>query len=139
LLPDPLPAPDLGKPQYLEEAALGTASVALANATREALRMADMVRAMLTGALKVFRRGDRRQVLEISRVNQKLDHQGVAVRRYLAQLGGGELNEEETVRSQAIFTLTINLDYVGDVIANSVMEFSAARLKQGRPLGRASG
>ena len=134
LLPDPAPAADPGAPQYLEDVALDTASVALANATREALRMADMVQAMLKGALEVFRNGDRKQASEISRVNQALDRLGVAVRRYLARLSGGELNEEDSFRSQEIFTFTINLDYVGDVVANTVMEFSTTRLKQGRPL-----
>ncbi len=135
LLPDPARDADPGAPQYLEDAALDTASVALANATREALRMADMVQAMLKGALEVFRHADRKRASETSRVNQSLDRLGIAVRRYLARLGGGgELNEEDSFRSQEIFTFTINLDYVGDIVANSVMEFSTTRLKQGRPL-----
>ena len=134
VLPDPAPAADPGAPRYLEDVALGTASVALANATREALRMADMVQAMLKDALEVFRHGDRRQASGISRVNQALDRLGAAVRLYLARLSGGELNEEDSLRSQEIFTFTINLDYVGDVVANTVMEFSTTRLKQGRPL-----
>jgi phosphate:Na+ symporter len=137
LLPDPAPAADPGAPQYLEDVALGTASVALANATREALRMADMVQAMLKGALEVFRNGDRKQASGISRVNQALDRLGVAVRLYLARLSGGELNEEDSLKSQEIFTFTINLDYVGDVVANTAMEFSSTRLKQGRPLAAA--
>ena len=135
LLPDSARDADPGAPQYLEDAALDTASVALANATREVLRMADMVQAMLKGALEVFRHADRKRASETSRVNQSLDRLGIAVRRYLARLGGGgELNEEDSFRSQEIFTFTINLDYVGDIVANSVMEFSTTRLKQGRPL-----
>lgn len=132
LLPDPAPAADAATPLYLEGVALGTASVALANATREALRMADMVKEMLKGALEVFRSGDRRKASEISRIDQTLDRLGIAVRRYLAQISGGELNEEDSFRSQEIFTFTINLDYVGDVLANTLVEFSATRLKQGR-------
>jgi phosphate:Na+ symporter len=134
LLPNPPPAADAGTPLYLEEAALGTASVALANATREALRMADMVRAMLKGALEVFCRLDRKGASEISQADQTLDRIGAAVRRYLAQLSGEELNEEDGFRSQVIFTFTINMDYVGDILANSLMEASSNRRKQGRPL-----
>jgi len=59
LIPDPPLPEDPGVPRYLEEAALDTASVALANAAREALRMADMIENMLVGALEVFRAGDR--------------------------------------------------------------------------------
>jgi phosphate:Na+ symporter len=135
LLPDPAPAADPGATQYLDDVALDTASVALANATREALRMADMIQTMLKGALEVFRKADRKQASETSRIDQVVDRLGIAVRRYLARLGGGgELNEEDSFRSQEIFTFTINLDYVGDVVANSVMEFSATMVKLGRPL-----
>ena len=134
LLPDPAPPADAGAPQYLEEAALGNASVALANASRETLRMADMVQAMLKGALDVFRNDDRKRASEISHMDPTLDRLGVAVRHYLAELSGEELNEEDSFRSQEIFTFTINLDYVGDILANILMEFASTRIKPGRSL-----
>jgi phosphate:Na+ symporter len=46
-LPDPPRPTDPGRPLYLESAALDSATVALANATRETLRMADMLEGML--------------------------------------------------------------------------------------------
>jgi phosphate:Na+ symporter len=134
LLPDPAPSADAGAPRYLEEAALGTASVALANAVRETLRMADMVRAMLKGALEVFRNDDRKRASRISHMDPTLDRVGVAVRQYLAELSGEELNEADSLRSQEIVTFTINLDYIGDILANILMEFFAARIKPGRSL-----
>jgi phosphate:Na+ symporter len=132
LLPDPAPSADPGLPRYLEEAALGTASVALVNASREALRMADMVQKMLVGALEVFRSQDQKRASRISRMDRTLDRLGVAVRHYLAELSGEELNEEDSFRSQEIFTFTINLDYVGDILANILMEFATSRAGQRR-------
>ncbi len=134
LLPDPVPSADAGAPRYLEEAALGTASVALANAARETLRMVDMVQAMLKGALDVFHNDDRKRARKISHMDPTLDRVGVAVRRYLAELSGEEMNEEDSARSQEIFTFTINLDYIGDILANILMEFSTTRIKPGRSL-----
>ena len=134
LLPDPPPPADPAEPQYLEEAALETASVALANASREALRMADMVQAMLEGALAVFRKDDPGLAVKISRMDKPLDQLGVAIRRYLAELSGEVLNQEDSARSQEIFAFTINLDFVGDVLANSLSEFASTRLKQGQSL-----
>jgi len=58
-LPDPPRPADPGKPIHLEPAGLDSASVALANAARETLRMADMFEGMLRGAIEVFRSGDR--------------------------------------------------------------------------------
>jgi phosphate:Na+ symporter len=132
LVPDPPPAVDPGLPRYLEDAPLGTASVALVNASREALRMADMVQTMLKGALDVSQNHDQKRASRISRMDPTLDRLGVAVRRYLAEVSGEELNEEDSFRSQEIFAFTINLDYVGDIVANILMEFATSRARQGR-------
>ena len=69
---------------------------------------------------------------QISRMDPTLDRLGVAVRHYLAELNGEELNEEDSFRSQEIFAFTINLDYVGDILANILMEFATTRAGQGR-------
>ena len=66
LVPAPVLPADPGLPRYLYEAALDTTSVALANAAREALRMADMIETMLVGALEVFRTDDRIRAAEIN-------------------------------------------------------------------------
>jgi phosphate:Na+ symporter len=134
ILPDPPASADPATPRYLDDAVLETANVALVNAAREALRMADMIEAMLSGALDVFRTEDRASARKISRMDAVVDRLGFAVRRYLAEISGEEMNEEDTLRSQEIFTLTINLDYVGDVVANMMIEFGAQRIKRGRSL-----
>jgi phosphate:Na+ symporter len=69
LLPDHAPPADAGAPQYLDEAALRTASVALVNAARETLRMAALVQDMLKRALLVFRDDDKKLAAEISRTD----------------------------------------------------------------------
>ena len=132
LLPAPPASADPGLPQYLEEAALETASVALANAAREALRMADMIETMLTGALEVFRTDDRRRAAEISRMDEALDRLSVALRHYLAELAGEAMNEEDSIRSQEIFSFAINFEHVGDIIANNLLEFAAKRAQRGQ-------
>ena len=87
LLPDPPRPADPGKPIHLEDAALDSASVALANAARETLRMADMFEGMLRGAIEVFRSGDRHRAADISRTERIMDRLGAAIRHYLADIG----------------------------------------------------
>jgi phosphate:Na+ symporter len=132
MLPDPAPSADPGAPRYLEESALDIASVALVNAAREVLRMADMVELMLKGALGVFRDDDRRRAREIARMDPVLDRLGVAVQRYLAEISGEELNQEDSLRSQEIFNFTINFDYVGDIVATMMAEFASRKIKRGQ-------
>ena len=132
LVPAPVLPADPGLPRYLDEAALDTTSVALANAAREALRMADMIETMLVGALEVFRTDDRIRAAEISRMDEALDRLSVAIRHYLAELAGEAMNEEDSIRSQEIFSFAINVEHIGDIIANNLLEFAAKRVERGQ-------
>jgi phosphate:Na+ symporter len=133
LLPDPPRPADPAKPVHLEAAALDTASVALANATRETLRMADMFEALLRQAIEVFRSGDRRRAAEISRSERIMDRLGAAIRRYLADIGDEQPldDEAEGARGQEILSAVINLEHAADIVANNLLEFAARRARGG--------
>jgi len=131
-LPDPPRPADPARPIHLEEAALDSASVALANAARETLRMADMFEGMLRGAIEVFRSGDRHRAADISRTERIMDRLGAAVRRYLADIGNEQPldDEDEGARSQEILSAVINLEHAADIIANNLLEFAAKRARR---------
>jgi phosphate:Na+ symporter len=132
LLPDPPRPADPAKPIHLEEAALDSASVALANSARETLRMADMFEGMLRGAIEVFRSGDRHRAADISRTERIMDRLGGAIRRYLADIGNSQPldDENEGARGQEILSAVINLEHAGDIIANNLLEFAARRTRR---------
>jgi phosphate:Na+ symporter len=131
-LPDPPRPADPAKPIHLEEAALDSASVALANAARETLRMADMFEGMLRGAIEVFRSGDRHRAADISRTERIMDRLGAAIRRYLSDIGNEQPldDEDEGARGQEILSAVINLEHAGDIIANNLLEFVARRTRR---------
>ena len=132
LLPDPPRPEDPGVPQYLDEAALESANVALANAARESMRMADMVEGMLKGLVEVFGKDDRARAAVISRMDPWLDRLGMAIREYLTDLGAEALNEEDGERSQEILAFVINIEHIGDITANNLMEFAAKKAERGQ-------
>lgn len=135
-LPDP-PAPvDPGRPVYLDTAALDSATVALANAARETLRMADMVERMLRDALEVLRNNDRVHAGAVATQNRCVDQLGGAIRRYLADVGEDQNleNQREGARGQDILSAVINLEHVADIIANSLVECAIRSIKQDRAL-----
>ena len=132
LLPDPLRPEDPGVPQYLDEGALESANVALANAARESMRMADMVEGMLKGLVEVFGKDDRARAAVISRMDPWLDRLGMAIREYLTDLGAEALNEEDGERSQEILAFVINIEHIGDITANNLMEFAAKKAERGQ-------
>lgn len=131
LFPDPAPAADPAKPIHLDEVALETASVALANATRETLRMADMFEILLREAFEVFQSADRRRASEISRTERIMDRLGTAIRRYLADIGNEQPldDEDEGARGQEILSAIINLEHAADIIANNLLEFAARQAR----------
>jgi phosphate:Na+ symporter len=135
-LPDP-PAPaDPSKPVYLDTGALDSATVALANASRETLRMADMVDSMLRDTLGVLYRDDRARAEKVSGTARCVDKLGEAIRRYLADVDEGQSLDSQggTTRGQDILSAVINLEHVADIIANSLVEFSLRSLKRGEKL-----
>jgi phosphate:Na+ symporter len=133
-LPDPPASADPGRAVYLDVAALDSATVALANAARETLRMADMVEAILRDALGVLRLNDRARAEAVASHNRCVDQLGGAIRRYLADVGDEQTldNRHEGARAQDILSAVINLEHVGDIVANSLVEFALRSRKLGR-------
>jgi phosphate:Na+ symporter len=135
-LPDPPTPADPARPMYLDVAALDSATVALANASRETLRMADMVDSMLRDTLAVIYRDDRARAEAVSATARCVDRLGEAIRRYLADLSDDQSldNQRGSARGQDILSGVINLEHVADIIANSLVEFSLRSLKRGEKL-----
>jgi phosphate:Na+ symporter len=125
-LPDPPQPVDPAQPLYLDPAALDSAAIALTNASRETLRIADTVQAMLSGTLEVFRQGDRRRAREISQLARTAERLGGAIRHYLADLGNEQPldDEEEGARTQEILSAVINLEHISNILASTLVEFS---------------
>ncbi|RUL61522.1 Na/Pi cotransporter family protein [Dyella dinghuensis] len=132
LLPDPPRPADPGQPLYLDESVLESAGVALVNATRESMRMADTVQSMLANLVEIFGKDDAARAAVISRMDPSLDRLGIAIRQYLADLGGEALNEEDGERSQEIHAFVMNIEHIGDITANNMMEFAAKKAKSGQ-------
>lgn len=129
LLPDGPAAEDPARPHYLDASALTTPSVALSNAAREVLRMADVVEAMLKGSHDAFHSDDRKRVAEISRMDDTLDRLFGEIQTYLAAMDPGALTEKEARRLIEVLSFAINLEHAGDVLDKNLMELADKRIK----------
>jgi phosphate:Na+ symporter len=135
-LPEPPTPADPARPVYLDVAALDSATVALANASRETLRMADMVDSMLRDTLAVIYRDDRARADTVSATGRCVDKLGEAIRRYLADVGDDQSLDGQRggAHGQDILSAVINLEHVADIIANGLVEYSLRSLKRGERL-----
>ena len=136
LLPDPPRPSDPGRPLYLETAAVDSASVALANAARETLRMSDLVAAMLRGALELLSSGDPTLAAGIAVKDKATRQLGGAIRNYLVKIGGEQTLDDwrEGAKGQEILAAVINFEHIADIVANSLTDFAVKELKRGQLL-----
>ncbi|MBL6078517.1 Na/Pi cotransporter family protein [Belnapia sp. T18] len=134
-LPERAAAADAGTPRYLDEAALTTPSVALANAAREVLRIADQLEAMLRGSAAAFRGQDREAARAINRMDDVVDRLHRAVHSYLARIPRERLGDEENRRLAEIQAFAIALEHAADVVERDLVRHAAKRLRRGLALG----
>lgn len=130
LFPAKLHAPDPSQPVYLDAAAREAPVVAIGAAGREALRLADMLEAMLLAARDAFGTDDRKRVAEARRMDDRLDRLNHAIKRYLTGLDAEATSDADQRRIEEILAFTLNLEYAGDVIERDVLDHAAKRLKR---------
>ncbi len=131
LLPDRAGAPDPSRPVYLDAASAELPPVALAAASREALRMADTLESMLAGARDALVGGDRRRIAETRRQDDVLDRLNRAIKAYISGLDSEGMTEQDHRRLEQVLRFTTNLEQAGDVLDGSLMALAAKRLKRG--------
>ena len=131
LLPARAAPADPSQPIYLNAAARETPAIALAGAAREALRMADVLQAMLGGALDAIELGDRKRVVATKGLDDVLDHLNRAIKVYLTELDPELLDDEDSRRLTEILAFITNLEHAGDIVEGNLMAIAAKRLKRG--------
>ena len=130
LLPDRVQEANPARPRYLDETALETPSLALADAARETLRMGDMVETMLRKVMTAVMTNDRALVDQVSKTDNAVDGLDEAIRLYLTKLTRGSLDEREGKRAMEIISFAINLEHIGDIIDKNLSELATKKIKR---------
>jgi phosphate:Na+ symporter len=120
---------DPGRPRYLDESILDTPSVALTAATRETLRMGDLVETMLAQSIDALSRGDRALAAGIMKMDDAVDSLHEDIKLYVSQIARRHLDEPESHRATEIIAFTINLEHIGDIIEN-LMDLAQKKSRQ---------
>ena len=118
------------RPRYLDESALETPSLALADAARETLHMGDHVEVMLRKVMTAMMTNDRSLVDEVSRTDNSVDSLDEAIKLYITKLTRGSLDEREGKRAMEIVAFAINLEHIGDIIDKNLSELATKKIKR---------
>jgi phosphate:Na+ symporter len=121
---------DPSRPVYLDQDALEIPAVALTAASREALRMADVLETMLDVAVEALERGDRKRIAETKRLDDVLDRLNSAIKAYLTSLDHESLDVEDDRRLSEILAFVTNLEHAGDIVERGVVGNLAKRAKR---------
>jgi phosphate:Na+ symporter len=130
LLPDRAREAGPAQPRYLDESALETPSLALADAARETLRMGDTVEVMLRKVMTALMTNDRTLVDQVSQMDNDVDGLDEAIKLYVTKLTRGSLDEREGQRAMEIVSFAINLEHIGDIIDKNLSELATKKIKR---------
>jgi phosphate:Na+ symporter len=131
ILPEKKQPSDAALPRYLEEVALATPPLALANAARETIRMGDTVEAMLRDVMTALLNNDRKLAIEVSRLDNVVDRLDEAIKLYITKLTRDSLDDREGHRAMEIISFTINLEQIGDIIDKNMCQLALKKIKRG--------
>ena len=130
VLPSRNPADDPYAPRYLDESALETPSLALADAARETLHMGDLLETMLRQVMNALMTNDRDLAAQVSRMDNAVDGLDEAIKLYVTKLTRGSLDEREGRRAMEIISFAINLEHIGDIIDKNLCELATKKMKR---------
>ena len=114
ILPEVEEVPQIGVP-LLDGEALETPAVALADASRAALAIGDVIERMLQQTRTAFSRSDDAPLAEVAVLEERVDRMQQEVKLFLSRLGR-DAGEGERRQAITILDYVINLEHVGDII-----------------------
>ena len=120
------------RPRHLDPSALGTPSLAISCAAREALHQADVVETMLRGVLPVIRNNDLDLAQQLRGLDDTVDELYSAIKFYLTQISHEALSERESRRWTDIVSFTINMEQIGDIIERVLQDVEDKKVRKNR-------
>lgn len=115
----------------LNESALDTPSQALANATREVVRVCETVEIMLKRIIELYEKADPDKIAALAALDDRVDRKHAAIKLYLAKVSARQLTEAEALRYQELLGACVKLEQVGDIIVRNMLAHVQKKLDRG--------
>jgi phosphate:Na+ symporter len=137
LVPDDQPGENPMQVRYLDERALSQPALALGQATREALRMADVVQGMLRDVVPVFQRDDQALLEDVEQRDDQVDFLEREIKLFLTRLSREAMSPDLSRREIGLISFIGNLENIGDIIDKNLMELARKKIYQARRFSEA--
>jgi len=101
---------------HLDPAALASPVFALANATRETLRLADGVKSMFEGAWRALNERNADLAREVQKHDDRIDDLNTAIKLYLSQIPDDAMTPRDSQLQFGLLNFSSQLESIGDII-----------------------
>jgi phosphate:Na+ symporter len=118
-------------PRYLDPRAVESPALALGNAQRELMRMADIVADMVKGCIRPFQQDDLHVAAEVEGLDDRVDILDREIRLYLARLSQESMTREQAERQMELISLSNDLENVGDIVNRNVLVLARKKVSRG--------
>jgi phosphate:Na+ symporter len=118
-----------GQPRHLDPVAIATPTLAIANAAREAIRLADVVQEMVIGLVTVLRTNDFQLAEALRKRDDEIDRLYTAIKLYLTQVSREALDARESKRWADIIQFTINMEHAGDIVERVMLDVAEKKIQ----------
>ena len=123
--------------RYLDDRFSDQPGLAIGQAAREALRMADLVQAMFRDAATVLLGGSQELLEDVSRRDDQVDYLEREIKLYLTRLDKQTMTQDLSRREIALLGFIGNLENIGDIIDKNLMDLGRKKFYQGRRFSEA--
>ncbi|WP_428686917.1 Na/Pi cotransporter family protein [Roseibium sp.] len=106
----------------LDPRAISSPRQALASATRELLRMGELVEVMARPVILMLENGSEEEIRRLQIIDEQVNSIHSAIKLYVAEVNRGELSAEEAERSMELVSFAVNLERAGDLVAKNLLE-----------------
>jgi len=115
----------------LDPTALQTPAAALANATREVVRVCETVEVMLQRIIELYEHPDRTRIEELAALDDRVDRRHAAIKLYLSRIQTASLTEDQAARYHELLGACVKLEQVGDIIVRNLLPLVEKKLNRG--------
>lgn len=112
---------------HLDPSALASPVFALANASRETLRLADEVRTMLDGCWRAIQQGDVELARQVNRHDDRVDELNSAIKHYLSQMAADTMTPRDEQLRFGLLNFSSQLESIADIIDKQMTRHAERR------------
>lgn len=116
------------KPVYLDPRVLETPALAIGQATRETLRMADIAYRMYSRSISVFLDDDEALREKLIEEDDKVDALDEAITPYLTRISQSEMSDDEAERGVGLLFIVHQVELIGDIVSKSLMDLALKKI-----------